>query len=64
MNNESTIGKRLLTVKDYCEYMSIGETVARRQLKAPNCPYACRIDGRVFADKNKLDKWIDQNTGI
>lgn len=64
MKIEQAIGKRLLTVKDYCEYMSVGETVGRRTLKAPNCPYACRVGGRVFADKVKLDKWIDQNTGI
>ncbi len=56
--------KKLLSVKDFCAYMGIGETVARELLKAPNCPYSFRLNGRVFANKTKLDKWIDQNTGI
>lgn len=56
--------KKLLSVKDFCAYMSIGETLGREILKAPNCPYSFRLKGRVFANKTKLDKYIDQNTGM
>lgn len=56
--------KKLLTVKEFCTYLGIKETLARKLLKAPNCPYSFYLNGRVFANKTKLDKWIDQNTGI
>ena len=58
------IESRLLTVKDFCKYVNIGERTARKMLTEPNCTYRCRIGGKVLINKSVLDKWIDSNTGI
>jgi len=55
--------KALLTVKDMCKYMSIGESTARKLLSEPNCPFVFKLKSRIYANKKILDKWIDQNTG-
>ncbi len=55
--------KKLLTIKEMCEYMSIGKTKARQLLAEPNCPYVFRLGGRIYANKTILDKYIDTNTG-
>lgn len=55
--------KKLLSVTDLCEYLGMGKTTIRKMLSEQNCPYVCRINGRVFANKTILDKYIDQNTG-
>ena len=62
-DKNNLIGKKLLSVKQMCEYMSIGESTARKLLANPSCPYVCKIEGRIFANKTVLDKWIDSNTG-
>ncbi len=59
-NNDEKI---LLTVKDMCKYMSIGENTARNLLSEPNCPFVFRLKNRIYANKKMLDKWIEQNTG-
>lgn len=55
--------KKLLTVKQMCEYMSIGESTARKMLSEPNCTFVCRIGGRIYANRTMLDKYINANTG-
>lgn len=55
--------KKLLTVPDLCEYLGMGATTVRKMLAEPNCPYVCRVGGRIFANKMILDKYIDSNTG-
>ncbi len=55
--------KALLTVKDMREYLSIGESTARKLLSEANCPFVFRLNGRIYANKGALDKWIEQNTG-
>ena len=55
--------KALLTVKDMCKYMSIGESTASSLLSMANCPFVFRLRGRIYANKKVLDKWIEQNTG-
>ena len=57
------VEQKLMTIKEFCKYMSIGDSTARKILSEPNCPYACRIRGRIFINKTILDKWIDNNTG-
>lgn len=54
---------KLLSVKQFCTYMNIGETTARKLLSAPDCPYRFRIGGKIFANKTILDRWIDSGTG-
>lgn len=67
MRNELTIIEelepKLLSIKQFCRYMDIGQTTARKLLSAPNCPYRLRIGGKIFANKTVLDKWIDSCTG-
>ncbi len=55
--------KGLLTVKEMCAYMSIGQNTARRLLNEPCCPFAVRIGSRIYANKRKLDKWLDFKSG-
>ena len=55
--------KRLLTLKEFCEYLGIGETKARELMTKTNNPYTVRIGGRLYAKKILLDKWIDSISG-
>ncbi len=57
------IEPKLLSISQFCKYMSIGQTTARKLLAEPNCPYRFRVGGKIFANKSILDKWIDSNTG-
>lgn len=61
MENE-IIESRLLTVKEFCDYVHIGETTARKLLSEPNCPFRFKIGSKIFINKKILDKWIDSNT--
>lgn len=54
---------KLLSVKQLCKYLNIGERTARKLLGEYDCPYVCRVGGRVFANKTVLDRWLDSNTG-
>ena len=56
-------GQKLLTVKELCEYLSIGDSTARKILSAPNCSFVFKLGSRYYANKTALDKWIDSNTG-
>lgn len=58
--NES---KKLLTVKEFCDYLSIGQTKARELMTKTDNPYTVRIGGRLYANKVLLDKWIDSISG-
>ncbi len=55
--------KGLLTVKEMCEYMSIGDHKARELLHRPYNPFTVRIGNRLYANKRLLDKWIDSQSG-
>lgn len=48
----------LLTVKEMCEYLSISQTKARELLADPNNNFTVRIGYRLYAHKDKLDKWL------
>lgn len=52
--------KILLTVKEFSKYLGIGETKARELLSRKDTPYAISIDGKKYANKRKLDEWLDQ----
>ena len=56
--------KVLLNVKEFCEYLGIGQTKGRELLKTPKNMFTVRIGNRLYANKRKLDQWIDMNTGI
>ena len=52
--------KRLLTVKEVCTYLGIGQTKARELLRGNN-GFAAQIGNRWYADKKKLDTWIEKS---
>lgn len=52
--------KILLNVKEFCQYLNIGETKAREYLTKPDSTYALRIGNRLYAFKPQLDKYIEQ----
>jgi hypothetical protein len=62
MKNDQ-VDKALLNIDEYCAYLGIGKTKARELLKDPRCTYVIRIGNRLYANKRKLDKWLDINSG-
>lgn len=50
--------KALLTVKDLCTYLSIGDTTARKLLKSPESTFTVRIGKTLYAHKDSLDIWL------
>lgn len=60
--NENLSDKGLLTVKEMCTYMSIGQNTARNLLNSPDNSFTVRIGNRLYANKRKLDKWIDEQS--
>lgn len=57
MNNEDN---RFLTIKEFANFMRIGETKAREIIKEHH-KIAINIGGKWLIDKTKLEKWIDNN---
>lgn len=53
------MAKRLLTVKEVCTYLGIGQTKARELLRGNN-GFGVQIGNRWYADKKKLDTWIEK----
>ena len=54
-NNEEKV---LLTVKEMCAYLGIGETKARELLRDSSNEFTLRIGNRLYAHKAQLDKWL------
>lgn len=52
--------KRLITIKEVCEYLNIGMTKARELVRGHN-GFGIRIGDRWYADLEKLNKWIENN---
>ena len=55
-NNE--IQPALLNVKEFCDYLSIGETKGRELLRDPGNGFTVHIGNRLYAHKGRLDKWL------
>lgn len=53
--------KRLLTVKEFCDYLGIGQTKARELLRGYN-GFGVQIGNCWYANKRKLDEWIDRQS--
>ncbi|MBR1649970.1 MAG: helix-turn-helix domain-containing protein [Lachnospiraceae bacterium] len=51
--------KKLLSLKEVCKYLGIGETKARELLRGKN-GFGVQIGNRWYADKMKLDRWLDK----
>ena len=56
----SFMEKALLNVKEFAEYLGIGQTKARELLRGYN-GFGVRIGNRWYANKKKLDKWMEEN---
>lgn len=52
--------KKLLTIKELCGYLGIGETKARELVRGHN-GIGIQIGNRWYADREKLNQWIDRN---
>lgn len=57
----SVYEKKLLTIKEICAYLGIGQTKARELVRGHN-GFGVRIGNRWYADKIKLDKWLDRES--
>lgn len=63
MTEKVLVDKKLLNVKEICAYLGIGQTKARELLTKRDNPFTVRLDGRLYANKMMLDKWIDSISG-
>lgn len=64
INIESVVmmnGKILLNIQEVCDYLGIGKTKARELLRGYN-GFGVQIGNRWYANKKKLDEWIDNET--
>ena len=53
--------KKLLSVKETCDYLGIGQTKFRELLRGRN-GFGVQIGNRWYANKERLDKWIINKT--
>lgn len=53
--------KKLLSVKETCNYLGIGQTKCRELLRGRN-GFGVQIGNRWYANKEKLDRWINNKT--
>lgn len=51
--------KALLSVKEMCAYLGIGQTKCRELLSDPTNGFTIRIGNRLYAHKKQLDKWLE-----
>lgn len=61
INTATVENKALLNIKEFCDYLGIGQTKARELLKGYN-GFGVQIGNRWYANKNKLDAWIDRES--
>ena len=62
LTNTATVeNKALLNIKEFCDYLGIGQTKARELLRGYN-GFGVQIGNRWYANKNKLDAWIDRES--
>lgn len=48
----------LLNIKEFCDYLGIGETKARELLHDPRNGFTVRIGNRLYAHRGKVDQWL------
>lgn len=62
MTNTMTLDRKaLLNLKEVCDYLGIGQTKARELLRGNN-GFGLQIGNRWYANKSRLDAWIDRET--
>ena len=55
--------KKLLNLKEFCDYLGIGQTKARELMTKMDNPYTVRIGNRLYANKRILDRLVDSIIG-
>ena len=55
--------KKLLNLKEFFDYLGIGQTKARELMTKTDNPYTVRIGNRLYANKRMLDRWVDSISG-
>ena len=58
---ETTQMKALLNVREFCDYLGIGQTKARELLRGCN-GFGVQIGNRWYANKSKLDAWLERES--
>ncbi len=53
--------KQLLSIKELCTYLNIGQTKARELVRGRN-GFGIQIGNRWYANKKKLDAWLENNS--
>lgn len=53
------VTKRLMNVKDVCEYTGWGATKVREVIKNHGSTFSLRLGNRIYVDKDKFDKYLD-----
>ena len=53
--------KKLLSLKETCNYLGIGQTKCRELLRGRN-GFGVQIGNRWYANKEKLDRWLINKT--
>lgn len=48
----------LLDIKEFCEYLNIGQTKARELLKIPRNGFSLKIGSKWYVHKQRLDAWL------
>lgn len=54
--------QRLLSLKDFCKYTSLGKDKAAELARVSGAVF--NVDRRILVDRVKFDRWCDENTGI
>lgn len=57
---------KLMNVKEFCEYLNIGQTKGRQLLLRPDSTFTIRIGNRLYAHKDKLELYLERcaDTGM
>ena len=57
----SQIEKQIISRKELCSYLGIGQTKARELVRG-RYGFGVQIGNRWYANKKKLDDWIEKNS--
>jgi len=63
MADELENNSRLLNIKQTSQFLHISESTLRRLVDKDQIPKPIKIGKRVLWDKEKLEKWIDDQNG-
>lgn len=59
-NEENAEKKALLNLEEFCAYLGIGESMARKMIREPKNNFGLRIGNRLYANRKKLNEWLDR----